>query len=244
MNNRARGVTLIELLIAVSLLGILSTGMLMALRVGLNALDKTNTKLMANRRSMSVTQILRSQIGGFMPVGADCFPSPGQPPVKIAFFEGRDQSMRLVSSYSLEEAARGLPRVLEFQVIPGEENRGVRLVVNEYEYTGPRNTGSTCVGFAVVPETGVRLPRFAPIAAGPRSFVLADKLAFCRFSYRRVPPPPLPEVWVANWVFPDWPTAVRVEMAPLDHDPSRVPLVGATVPLRVNRQANVQYSDE
>ena len=65
---------------------------------GLNAMDKSNTKLMANRRSVSVQRILRSEIEGFIPVGADCTPGPEQPAVKIAFFDGRPQSMRFVSS--------------------------------------------------------------------------------------------------------------------------------------------------
>lgn len=241
--HRSGGVTLIEMLIAISLLSILSVGVLMALRVGLNALDKTNTKLMANRRSMSVQQILRSQIGGLMPVDADCEPDPSVPLVKIPFFEGRSQSMRFVSSYSLDEAARGLPRILEFAVIPGERGRGVRLIVNEYLYTGSQSTGAKCLGMVPNPDTGTQVPRFAPVEAGPHSFVLADKLDHCSFRYRRVLPEPDLERWFPDWQFAEWPSAIQIDMAPLDPDPSRVPLVSATIPIRVNRQQFVLYGD-
>ena len=44
------GVTLMELLIAVLLLSMLSVGLLFALRIGLNAYSKTQTRLMDNRR--------------------------------------------------------------------------------------------------------------------------------------------------------------------------------------------------
>jgi general secretion pathway protein J len=243
MKTRSRGVTLIEMLIAVSLLSVLTVGLVMVLRIGLNALDKTNTKLMANRRATSVQRILRSEIEGFMPASTMCLPGPGLSPSKIAFFDGRPQSMRFVSSYSLQEAARGSPRILEFQVISGEEGRGVRLIVNEYLYAGAESAAGVCLGILPDPETGALLPRFAPIATGPRSFVLADKLAYCRFSYRRTQPPPVLEQWVPAWTFQDWPTAVRVDMGPLEPDTSRVPLVSATVPIRVNRQANVAYTD-
>ena len=64
--------------------------------------------------------------------------------------------MRFVSSYSLQQGARGLPRILEFQVIRGEEGKGVRLVVNEQPYTGPRSAGFFVLG----PE------RFRPMLAG------------------------------------------------------------------------------
>ena len=44
------GVTLLELLVAVSLLSLLSAGVLAALRLGINALAKTNARLADNRR--------------------------------------------------------------------------------------------------------------------------------------------------------------------------------------------------
>jgi hypothetical protein len=152
--------------------------------------------------------------------------------------------MRFVSAYSLEEASRGAPRILEFQVISGEEGRGVRLIVNEFLYTGPRSAGAACTGMEPVPELGVVMPRFLPVNIGPRSFVLADKLAYCRFSYREPVREPLPDRWVPEWPLPVWPSAIRVEMEQLSPDPSRAPLVGVTVPVRVNRQPQARYADE
>jgi hypothetical protein len=234
-----------ELLIAVSLLSLLSVGMLMALRVGLNALDKANSKLMANRRTASTERILESQIAGLMPVFAECPASvPNTPRIRVPFFEGQTQSLRFVSSYSLAEAARGYPRILEFLVIPGERNRGVRLVVNEALYTGPLSTGASCLGLLPDPaQRGALAPRFRAIEPGPHSFVLADRLAFCRFSYKDKLPPTLPELWLPEWRLGTWPMAVRVDMAPLEPDPSRVPLAGLTVPIYVNRLPYVTYTD-
>jgi Prokaryotic N-terminal methylation motif len=238
MKIRTTGVTLIELLISITLLSLLSAGMLVALRVGLNALDKTNSKLMANRRSVSVQRIVRSQIAGFIPVRADC-------PLElraaaIPFFQGEPQSMRFVSGYSLDEGARGMPHILEFQVIPGEAGRGVRLVVNERPFTGPQSANAACAGVLPDPETGALVPQFRPIEIGPSSFVLADKLAYCRFSYRRLRPPPDLDSWAPEWKLAEWPTAVRIEMAPLDRDTSRVPLISVVAPIRVDPHANVQ----
>ncbi|MGE5567698.1 MAG: type II secretion system protein J [Rhodospirillales bacterium] len=240
-----KGVTLIELLIAVSLLSMLSVGMLFALRVGVNALDKANGKLIANRRAASVQSILESQIANLMPVNAAC-PSglPNSPPVHVPFFDGELHSMRFVSSYSLEEAARGSPKILEFAVIPGEQNRGVRLIVNEYPYTGPLSTGALCLGLIENPAPGIaRAPQYRPIEPGPRSFVLADRLAFCRFAYMQEVPAPEFARWLPEWKNPRWPSAVRVEMQPLEPDPTRVPLAGLTVPIRINRWPNVRYAD-
>ena len=237
-----RGVTLMELLVSISLLSLLSVGMLMSLRVGLNALDKADAKLMANRRVVSVERIVRSQIEGLIPISADCVSDAARPPEKIMFFEGTPNSMRFVSAYSLQEASRGMPRILEFQVIPGDQGRGVRLVVNERVYS-PQQAGASCLGSALDPESGAQMPRFRPIQIGSGSFVLADKLAYCRLVYRDFQPPPIGEHWLTEWPQGRWPSAVRIEMASLDDDPGRIPLSTVTVPMRVNRQPSVSYAD-
>src|ERR1017187_3965092 len=61
------GVTLMELLIAVVLLSLLSIGLLFALRIGLNAYSKTQTRLMDNRRVAGPQRILERQLEGLVP---------------------------------------------------------------------------------------------------------------------------------------------------------------------------------
>ena len=237
--ERETGVTLIELLIAVSLVGLLAAGMFIALRVGLSAMDKSSSKLMANRRVASIERIIESEIGGIMPVKAQCVPSQQFPSLIIPFFQGDPDSMRLVSSFSLQQGNRGMPMILELHVIPGEEGRGVRLVVNEHIYTGPLAAGVFCVGQA--PDiTGTMQPIFVPIETGSSTFVLADKLAFCRFSYRFLPPQlnpmiPTPPIWYVHWPKPFLPTAIRIDMAPLEPDSARVQPVTLTIPVHITR---------
>jgi prepilin-type N-terminal cleavage/methylation domain-containing protein len=208
-----RGVTLIELLISISLLSLLSVGLLMTLRVGLNAMDKANAKLMANRRVASVERIMRSEIQDLMPVVVVCVPEGEQPPETLMYFGGQPQSLRFVSSYSLQEASRGLPRILDFEVIPGDQGQGVRLVVNELVYS-PQQAGATCIGSVNDPERGVSMAVFRPIAVGPASFVLADKLAYCRFSYRDFEPPPVGDRWLPEWrCGSTWPPSIPTPLA-------------------------------
>lgn len=236
------GVTLIEVMIAVSLLSLLSLGILMSLRVGMGALDRTNRRLMNNRRVGSTQRILEQQLAGFIPVVA-LAASPSGALMKVPFFEGRERSMRLVSSYSLSEASRGIPEVLEFQVIPGEE-RGVRLVVNETAYTGPRSAGVFCLGPGPDAELGVSIQRFLPIAIGPNSFVLADHLAYCRFSFLGSFPEKNLQQWLPNWIYPKWPAGLRIEMASLDTDLVSLKAVTVTVPFRVTRDPTLEYADD
>jgi prepilin-type N-terminal cleavage/methylation domain-containing protein len=72
-----RGVTLIELMVAITLVAAIATGMLMAARTSLTVLQKVDTRLQSNRRVMSVEQILARELGGVMPVMGDCLESEG-----------------------------------------------------------------------------------------------------------------------------------------------------------------------
>jgi hypothetical protein len=240
------GTTLIEVLIAVTLLSLLSVGILMALRVGISAMGTANARLMETRRVAGAQRIIEQQIEGFMPVTAPCAPGGDTPsPGRIIFFQGEPQSMRFVSTFSLQEAWRGTPRILEFQVVPGEQRRGVRLIVNELPYTGPFGAGLLCVSRNLDPTLGLPVARFAPIEPGPRSFVLADRLASCRFVFLApaIPPEQPVERWMQMWTLSIWPRGVRIEMAPLDAESARLRPVTVTVPLHIDRHPEIKYVD-
>ncbi|MCP5117386.1 MAG: hypothetical protein GY953_41710 [bacterium] len=242
MNRRrpTAGITLMELLIAVTLVSLISVAVLMAMRVGLDVMEKANNRLMSNRRVTGAQRILERQISGIMAVAAECRSDPSEPGAKLPFFQGEPDSMRFVSSYSLREASRGYPRILEFRVIPGERNEGVRLVVNELLYSGPASTGMLCVGR----NPAGRGVLYRPIEVGPRSFVLADRLAYCRFVFQeRQPRDPNPVAWLPVWLEPELPSAIRVEMAPIESDASALPLLTTTMPVRVSKDPMIQYVD-
>lgn len=238
-----RGITLMELLVAISLLSLLSVGILFAFRIGLNAMSKTNNRMMSNRRVLGVERILEQQIAGFVPTRADCRAAPQAPPQQLPFFQGDPQTMRFVSTYSLQEASRGYPRILEFQVIPGDEGRGVRLIVNEHLYSGPPSTGRLCSGSRSDPQTRTTTVIFYPVQIVADSFVLADKLAHCRFWFREEMEAPQRPVWHERWTKDFTPSAVRIDMAPLEDDPAKLQVPSIIAPFRVDRHPMIGYSD-
>ena len=241
--RREAGVTLMELLIAVSLLSMLSVGMMFAMRIGLNAMGRTNERVISNRRVLGVERILTQQIAGFMTATGMCGTGLQTPPSRVAFFQGEPQTMRFVSTFSLQEASRGYPQILEFQVIPGENGRGVRLIVNETLYTGPFSTGAHCLGVVPDPETGTPQVMWRPVAVGAQSFVLADKLAACQFAFKEEKSPTEQDVWHAKWPRDFTPSAVRIDLVPLDPDPSELQVPPFVAPFRVNRHPFYEYGD-
>ena len=213
-----------ELLIAVTLLSLVTVGLLFALRVGLTAFGKTQSHLMDNRRVAGAQRILEAEIEGLIPILVPC--GGGNAP----FFQGQPDRMRLISTFSLQEAWRGQPQILELFVMPGD-NGGMRLMVNESPYVHPNQAGRSCAG--------------VPIAPGPKSFVLADKLAFCRFTYLNQPENILEHpVWGQMFVGRVWPAAVRIQMAPMEPDFSRLQPITVTAPLRIYRLPEFPYVDQ
>src|SRR5436305_2481508 len=103
---RRAGVTLMELLIAVTLFSLLSLAMMYAFRIGLMAYSKTQTRLMDNRRVAGAQRILEQQIQGMIPVVAACGAA------KTPFFQAEAEAMRLVSAFSLQDASRGMAQIL------------------------------------------------------------------------------------------------------------------------------------
>jgi len=239
------GVTLIEVLIAVTLLSLLVVGMAIAMRVGFNAFAKTDAKLMDNRRVAGAQRVLEQELEGMVPLVLPCLGAgPERVGEKFAFFQGDPQAMRLVSTFSLQQAWRGQPQVLELFVVPGADGRGVRLVVNESRYV-PSAAGLLCTGFYADPVTQIGMTRYPQPVANARSFVLADKLAYCRFSYLQLDRTDFnkPPLWFPRMSFQGWPRAVRVDMAPLEADPSRLQPISVIAPLRVYRAAEIQYGE-
>lgn len=233
--NPRAGVTLIEILIAVTLLSMLSVGILMAMRIGFNTMEKTDLHLVQNRRVANSRRIIENEIAGFVFTQADWRPKPDAF-VRVLFVQWEPQTMRFVTGYSLEDAWRGRPQIAELQVIPGEKNTGVRLILNETPYTGSAQAGQMISDIATDPKTGLATTRFLPVIPGGRSFVLADKLAYCRFSYLESLEVPPFRVWRADWVAPRLPLGVRIEMAPLNSTPSELHVTTVTVPLTVTHQ--------
>lgn len=224
-----RGVTLLELMIAITLVAGLSTGMLMAMRTSLLVYEKTAKKLETNRRFVKTQQILSSQIAAVMPVQGVCAGSEGQVVALPSFLAGSADMLRLVSSYSIAEGARGYPQIVEFRVVPAERG-AVRLVATERPYTGPQSTTPFCGNATPLP--GV-------------SYVLAEHLAFCRFAYhepfdqnRFVETP-----WLAFWDKPLLPAGIRIEMQSIAPEAGGLSALGLTVAIPVNRDPRIMYDD-
>jgi prepilin-type N-terminal cleavage/methylation domain-containing protein len=206
-----RGVTLLELLVAMTLFSLLSTAVFFSLRTGIGSLDRSREAFRALRRELGTERALERLLTGILRVDAAFLPPGASVPLAAPYFQGHTRVMRFVTANSLEEGARGMPRLAELAVLERPGRDGFRLIVNEYPYFGPHFAGSTILGRLPDPELGVPLLAFRPVTAGPRSYVLADRLTDARFAYLNARLG-LPDVWLTRWTEERLPPVIRVEL--------------------------------
>jgi Prokaryotic N-terminal methylation motif len=243
--KRNAGITLLEVLIAVTLLSVLSVGMMLAMRIGVSALWRTDQRLMDNRRVAGAQRIVEQQLEGLMPVISPCMGGGGgEDGPKVAVFSGQPLTLTMVSAFSLQQAWRGRPQVLQFFTMPSD-NGGMRLVVNETPYTGPKFSGQTCQGIDQAKDSPGIIGRFPQPSAGAGTFVLADRLRSVGFQYMKRPENlEEPPVWLPMWTRADWPVGIRIVMEPLNPNPARLQPVTITAPIYIYRTLGVQYRDQ
>ena len=140
---------MLEMLVAITLLSVLTVGFFMALRVGLNAMERTSIRMDENRRMVGVERTLDRQIAGIVPAMAACGGFRRSP-----IFVGSPTSLRMITTHSLADAGRGLPQLIEYLIVPGQLSGSWRLVVNEIPYAGPASVAGLCEGNRPISTAG------------------------------------------------------------------------------------------
>lgn len=244
--RRDAGITLMEVLIAVTLLSVLSVGMMLAMRIGISALGRTDQRLKDNRRIAGSQRVVEQELEGLIPAAVACSGGgAGQAGPLVPLFSGKSNSLTMLSAFSLQQAWRGRPQVLQFFTLPSEEGGGLRLVVNEIPYTGPKFAGSICSGAQPDGQTIGMIGRFTEPAAGAATFVLADRLRSVSFQYLKRPDKPAEAgTWLPAWTRADWPAGIRILMEPMEPAPARLQPVTIMAPVYVYRTLGVAYSDQ
>ena len=220
------GMTLIEVIVAMSLLGLLSVGLFTAFQVGASSWLATRERLMLDRNIAGQNQRFHALLAGIVPLEAEVPPDRAIGVRPFRFFQGEPQSMRFVTSHSITHGARGGLRITELQVVAAR-NKGTRVLLNQLPYRGPLSAGSFVIGWAPIPEPPGRQLVFEPIRALPNvSLIIADQLADCSFRYLERPRSRnLPSRWVSVWNDRDrLPGAITINMTPASRETRLLPV--------------------
>jgi hypothetical protein len=217
-------------MVAVTLLGLLSVGIITALQIGAGSWMGTRERLTHDRRISSANQIFHSAFNGIVPMTAQSIPgAEARFPVTL-FFQGEPQTMRFVSAYSVTAGNRGGLNVFELQVVDSENGR--RVLLNQFPYGGPYQAGELITGIEPAPDGPGRRLLFQSVEPRGNSLIVADELVDCEFRYLRQPRrPDEPPVWIEVWTDPRvLPLAVSVRLTPRAEQGRLLP-VSITAPI-------------
>ena len=110
VSRTARGFTLIEVMVAITVLGVFAVVLSSGLRTSLRAWSRGNAELESIRSSEATLSLLRRQIEGALPV---IYSQAGDRRPRLRF-AGNARSLRLVSRSSFRDGPEGAPRWIEY----------------------------------------------------------------------------------------------------------------------------------
>lgn len=136
MNSSNRGLTLIELMVALALLGLAATMLASGMRIGLDLSSRGKARIDATRSAQLGRGLLRSQLEGALPIRY--WTREGGSRVEHVAFEGTADRVRFVSRHGILDGPGSTPRWIELR-LEQAPNDDRRLIAEERRILSPDN---------------------------------------------------------------------------------------------------------
>ncbi|MEJ2247595.1 MAG: prepilin-type N-terminal cleavage/methylation domain-containing protein, partial [Acidobacteriota bacterium] len=173
-----KGFTLIETIVAVTLVSMMAVGIWSIFRTGIRSWSRGTEYIDASQRYRNILDLVRKQMASAYPLLAP--PDPDSPGPSYPIFYGTETSLNFISLNSLNfQESPGLTLV-NYEVISNAEG-DYSLVESEARYTG-------------------ELPDTEENAVPVNTIPLFENLTECYFEYRKADDDPdNPGEWVQEW---------------------------------------------
>jgi prepilin-type N-terminal cleavage/methylation domain-containing protein len=140
MNSNEHGFTLVEVLVALTLLGLIATMVAAGTRLGLDLAARGNANTDALRIEYLQRDLLRSQVRGALPFLYGTRENNVR--TEHSAFEGRSDRVRFVSRYGLKDGPDSLPRWVDIRPATDADAQGA-IIVEEHRILPPDNLPET-----------------------------------------------------------------------------------------------------
>ena len=188
------GVTLVELLVAITLLGFVSLGLLFAMRIGIGTWQRGDARLAVDRAVVTAGDLIAAQIADAQARNVGW--GPLEQRVSFLLFDGAPERLHFLTRYSVARRERGGSYLAEYWF--EHDARGeCRLLYNEYPFRGDNDAVAVVEKLARDPNGQILVQYRAP-HAGPNTRILYTGLHDCGFEYL-IEPSDRPVYWGKLW---------------------------------------------
>ncbi|MEW5975194.1 MAG: type II secretion system protein [Acidobacteriota bacterium] len=180
------GFTLLELLVSITLMGIVAVAIQTGFRLGVRSWEKGEAALQRFRAAQAALDLITRQLGSMLPYYT--IQRYNDVPVEVLVFQGADRGLRFVSAFSVQSRTAGGLRYVEYFLTPSTEGRGTALVVQERELPGDDSFAeSVFTGFSKG-EGDIVVAGFPSFSAGAEAIPLLEGVEDMEFRYLAPPP--------------------------------------------------------
>ena len=170
-----------ELLVSMTLIGILSIAIHFGFRIGINAWEKGENGLQSIRSTHGVLDVLARQIASMVPYYSK--QKLAETPVDVLIFQGTDTSMRFVSTFSSLSQHSGGLRLVEYLSTPSADGASQVLLINETPLPEDDELGGMIIGDLTRKEDSRIVTEFLPVQPKKNSSRILEGLAELRFRF-------------------------------------------------------------
>lgn len=197
------GFTLLELLVALTLVAMMAVGVWAVLRISIRSWARGTAAIDMNQRYRSTLDMARKQIASMYPLYPEIAPAAeGQASVSALVFRGTPDSLFFVSLNSLHSIESPGLTLVSYEMAQDSDGRA-RLVEKEERYTGQ------------APDPGM--------LSGSPSTPIFENLMQCTFEYYDPGDADTPSQWIEEWdggALERLPAAIRMTMIAADSQDS------------------------
>jgi prepilin-type N-terminal cleavage/methylation domain-containing protein len=178
-----KGFTLLELLVSMTLMGLLAVAMHLGFRIGTNAWAAADNRLEIIRARQFSLDLLSRQISAMVPYYSQ--QNLDNELVKVLLFQGAGRAMRFVTSFSAHSRSSGGLRLVEYFASNSKSKGGSALLVNEQLLPSDRELSRLVFRDISRGEDNTVIVNFFEYKARADSLCLFDDMDQIQFQYFR-----------------------------------------------------------
>ena len=175
------GFTLMELLVSMSLMGLVAVAILFGFRIGTNAWAKGGATLDRFRKTQGTFDLLNRQIGSMKAYYSK--QKVKEAPVELLLFQGTAVGMRFVSSFSLRSRSAGGLWLVEYFAMKSKESEQMSLMLNETSLPQDNVLSQSVFREVEVGEDNMPVVRFPEFRTRQDSMPLVENAREIQFQY-------------------------------------------------------------